>query len=99
MIDFDKRKFYGNKLGEKISLSPNIHDWNNTVFINFEHEAKTHNCEFQVGKNKLIEDEKINCFYELERVNNNMRKGKYKFKGSETFGKDNKFNLNSFVNK
>ena len=28
-----------------------------------------------------------------------MRKGKYKFKGSETFGKDNKFNLNSFVNK
>ena len=82
-----------------IEKPSNIHDWNNTVFINFEHEAKTYNFEFQVGKNKLIEDENINCFYELERVNNNMRKGKYKFKGTETFGKDNKFNLNSFVNK
>ena len=28
-----------------------------------------------------------------------MKKGVYKFKNSETYGKDNKFNLNSFENK
>ena len=75
-----------------------FHDWTNTVFINFEHEEKTYNFEFQVGKNILIGQGEINSFYELERVNNNMRKGKYKFKSSETFGKDNIFNLKSFEN-
>ena len=82
-----------------IEKPSNIHDWNNTIFVNYEHEAyKEYNFEFQIGKNKLIGDEEINCYYELERINNNMRKGTYTFKSFETFGKDNKFNLNSLEN-
>ncbi len=81
-----------------IEKPSSINNWNNTVFIDFEHEAKTHTFEFQVGKNKLLGNDEINCYYEVQRVSNYMRKGTYIFKGAETFGKDNKFNLDSFKN-
>ena len=53
----------------------------------------------QIGNNKLLNgNEEINCFIEsIKDVS--KRKGKYKFKGSETLGRDNKFNLSSFENK
>ena len=53
----------------------------------------------QIGNNKLLNgNEEINCFIESEK-DVSKRKGKYKFKGSETLGRDNKFNLSSFENK
>ena len=79
-----------------IAESSSIQDWNNTVFVNFEHEAKTHTFEFQIGKNKLNGKETINSFYEINRVYLNMRKGIYTYKNSSTYGKDNIFNLNAF---
>ena len=82
-----------------IADSSSIHDWNNTVFVNFEHEAKTHTFEFQIGKNKLNGKESINCYYETNRINYNMRKGYYTYKDCSTYGKDNIFNLNAFEKK
>ena len=33
----------------------NIHDWNNTVFVHFEHESsKSDILTFQIGNNKLL---------------------------------------------
>ena len=79
----------------------NIHDWNNTVFVHFEHESSKSSdiLTFQIGNNKLLNgNEEINCFIESIK-DASKRKGKYKFKGSETLGRDNKFNLSSFENK
>lgn len=56
--------------------STSIHDWNNTIIVNFEHESKTQDFSFQIGKNKLNGKEEINCFNEIE-ILNNRRKGKY----------------------
>ena len=78
--------------------SPSIQDWNNTVIAKFEHESKIDNFEFQIGKNKIIDNEEINCFYENTKIINNMKKGSYYFKNYETFGDDNTFNLISFKN-
>ena len=82
-----------------ITDGSSVRDWNDAVFVGFENEEKTYNFEFQVGKHKLIGNEIISCFYERKRAYYNMKKGVYKFKNSETYGKDNKFNLNSFENK
>ena len=45
-----------------------IHDWNNTVFVNFQHESSSSTFEFQIGKNILNGNEEINCYYEINRV-------------------------------
>ena len=82
-----------------ITNGSSIHDWNNTVFVNFENEEKKNNFEFQIGKNILIGNEVINCYFERDRIFYNMKKGIYKFKDFQTYGKDNTFNLNSFKNK
>ena len=73
-----------------------IHDWNNTVFVNFQHESSSSTFEFQIGKNILNGNEEINCYYEINRVYYNLRKGKYIYKDFSTYGQDNTFNLDSF---
>lgn len=79
--------------------SPDLNKWNNTLNINFKHENTSKDFNFQIGRNKIIGEDEINCFYEQKKVYFNTQKGLYIYKGFESLGEDNIFKLNYFEEK
>ena len=79
--------------------SSSLSKWNNTLNVNFQHEKTNDDFDFQIGRNKLIGEDEINCFYENNKAYYQLKKGKYIYKGFESLGKDNTFKLNSFQGK
>ena len=74
--------------------------WKNTLEIHFQHETRTeNNVFFQLGKNKIKGKDEINCNYEIKRLYNFNKKGKYIYKGFQSLGEENIFKLNSFEKK
>ena len=79
--------------------SPSIKDWNNTLNVIFQHNVTKQNIYFQIGKNKILGKDEINCYYEYYRMINNMKKGTYVYKGFEILGEDNKFKIDKMEKK
>ena len=79
-----------------IETSSSLDKWINTLGVKYVLEESKDEIDFQIGKNKIIGKNEINCFYEQNKLYNYKKKGKYIFKEFESFGKENSFKLNSF---
>ena len=82
-----------------INTTSSLDKWKNTLSVKFTHEKDAKEIEFQIGKNKIRGKNEINCYYEVNRVNNERKRGKYIYKGFESLGAENSFKLNSFKGK
>ena len=81
----------------KVSTSSSSADWKNTVDVNFQHSKGIKNFNFQCGTNVIPgKGTKINCYY--ENMNYFAYKGTYEFKGSQSLGTENTFNLDNSFN-
>ena len=80
--------------------TPSLDKWKNTLEIHFQHETRTeNNVFFQLGKNKIKGKDEINCNYEIKRLYNFNKKGKYIYKGFQSLGEENTFKINYFEGK
>ena len=82
-----------------IVTSPSLENWNNSVNVKFKHENSLDIFDFVIGKNKIKNEDEISCNYEEHKILNNLKKGKYIYNSSESFGEENTFKLNSFNGK
>ena len=81
----------------KVSTSSSFTDWKNTLDLNFQHSKGIKNFNYQCGTNVIPgKGTIINCYY--EKMNYEAYKGTYEFKGSQSLGTENTFNLDNSFN-
>ena len=82
-----------------VKTTSSYDDWENTLDINFRHEQKPKDFNYQCGTNDILQKGTVlKCYYDY--LNFYAYKGFYEFKGSQSLGTENKFILdNTFSGK
>lgn len=75
-----------------VSTNSSLDDWKSPLFIRFEDSTNKKNFNYICGVNTLINETKeINCYFETQKIK--IANGTYKFKDSESLGRENTFSL------
>lgn len=92
-LRYDKMDGYCN-IQIKGENEKDFNNWKNTIELNFVSDDSKSNFNFQCGVawNEKYDD-RIGCYFEM--LNIYKPRKKYKFKGYQSLGKDNTFNLGS----
>lgn len=78
--------------------SSSLDKWKNTLEVTFTNSKTNQNFVYQVGRNKILGKNEINCNYEIYQAYSYLKKGQYVFKEGQSLGEENTFNINALKN-